>query len=93
MIEDHLMPSGEPTPAPGRRDRNLEALGGSTRLELGLGGVMRVLRRRGLLLIGIFVISAGLIYAGSSQLPKRYASVAWIRVTDDSQNLFIKAGQ
>jgi hypothetical protein len=93
MIDDHLMPSGEPTPTPGRRDRNLEALGGSTRLELGFGGVMRVLRRRGLLLMGIFFISAGLIYAGSSQLPKRYASVAWIRVTDDTQNLFVKAGQ
>ncbi|MEP6623783.1 MAG: hypothetical protein ABJC79_05030 [Acidimicrobiia bacterium] len=93
MIDDHLMPSGEPAPLPSRRDRNLESLGGSTRLELGLGGVMRVLRRRGLLLIGIFVISAGLIYIGTSQLQKRYASVAWIRVTDDSQNLFIKSGQ
>ena len=55
MIDDHLMPSGEPAPLPTRRDRNLESLGGSTRLELGLGGVMRVLRRRGILLLGIFV--------------------------------------
>lgn len=93
MIEDHLMPSGDSTPAPSRRDRNLEALGGSTRLELGLGGVMRVLRRRGLVLLAIFAISAGLIYLGSSQLPKRYASVTWIRVTDDKQNLFVKSGQ
>src|SRR6476619_4100809 len=93
MIDDHLSPSGEPAPLPTRRDRNLESLGGSTRLELGLGGVMRVLRRRGVLLIGIFVIAAGLIYLGTSQLPKRYASVAWIRVTDDTQNLFIKSGQ
>ena len=38
-------------PLPGRRDRNLETLGGSTRLELGLGGAGRVLRRRGLLLV------------------------------------------
>ena len=93
MIDDHLMPAGEPAPLPTRRDRNLESLGGSTRLELGLGGVMRVLRRRGLLLLGIFAISAGLIYVGTSQLQKRYASVAWIRVTDDSQNLFTKNGQ
>ena len=92
MIDDHLMPAGEPI-EPGRRERNLESLGGSTRLELGLGGVMRVLRRRGLLLLGIFVVSAGLIYVASSQLPKRYSSVAWIRVTDDTQNLFIKSGQ
>ena len=44
------MPSGEPAPAPSRHDRNLESLGGSTRLELGLGGVARVVRRRGLVL-------------------------------------------
>ena len=93
MIDDHLMPSGEPAPGPTRRDRNLEILGGSTRLELGFGGVMRVLRRRGLLLAGIFVLSAALIYVASGQLPKRYASVAWIRVTDEKENLFIKSGQ
>ena len=93
MIDDHLMPSDEPTPRPSRRDRNLEILGGSTRLELGFGGVMRVLRRRGLLLIGIFVLSAALIYVASGQLPARYSSVAWIRVTDEKQNLFIKSGQ
>ncbi len=92
MIDDHLMPSGEPVPTPTRRDRSLEALGGSTRLELGLGGVMRLLRRRGLLLLGIFAIAFALIYAGSSQLPKRYSSVAWIKVKDPSQNLFIKSG-
>ncbi len=93
MIDDHLMPSGEPTPGTTRRDRNLEILGGSTRLELGFGGVMRVLRRRGLLLVGIFVLSAALIYVASGQLPARYSSVAWIRVTDEKQNLFIKSGQ
>ncbi len=93
MIDDHLMPSGEPAPGPTRRDRNLEILGGSTRLELGFGGVMRVLRRRGLLLGGIFVLSAALIFVASGQLPKRYASVAWIRVTDEKENLFIKSGQ
>ena len=93
MIDDHLMPSDESTPRPSRRDRNLEILGGSTRLELGFGGVMRVLRRRGLLLIGIFVLSAALIYVASGQLPARYSSVAWIRVTDEKQNLFIKSGQ
>ena len=93
MIDDHLMPAGESTPGPSRRDRNLEILGGSTRLELGLGGVMRVLRRRGLLLLGIFVLSAALIYVASGQLQKRYSSVAWIRVTDEKENLFIKSGQ
>jgi hypothetical protein len=92
VIDDHLMPSGEPAAAPGRRERNLEALGGSTRLELGLGGAARVLRRRGLLLVGIFVLSFLAIYFASSQLPKRYSSVAWIKITDQSQNLFNKTG-
>src|SRR5882724_4012457 len=92
VIDDHLMPSGEPAPAPSRHDRNLESLGGSTRLELGLGGVARVVRRRGLVLLAIFVISFVAIYAGSSLLQKRYSSVAWVKITDQSQNLFDKAG-
>jgi hypothetical protein len=92
VIDDHLMPSGEPGAAPSRHDRNLESLGGSTRLELGLGGVARVVRRRGLLLLAIFVVSFVAIYAGTSQLQKRYSSVAWIKITDQSQNLFDKAG-
>ena len=93
MIEDHLMPSGEPAPLQSRRDRNLETLGGSTRLELGLGGVMRVLRRRGILLLGIFALAFALIYAGSSQLPKRYSSVAWIKINDTSQLIFTDPGK
>ena len=44
---------------------------------------MRVLRRRGLLLVGIFVSLGRLIYVGTSQLPKRYSSVAWIKINDD----------
>ena len=92
VIDDHLMPSGEPGPAPSRHDRTLESLGGSSRLELGLGGVARVLRRRGLLLLLIFAVAFVAIYAVSSQLPKRYSSVAWIKITDQSQNLFDKAG-
>jgi hypothetical protein len=92
VIDDHLMPSGESAPAPSRHDRNLESLGGSTRLELGLGGVARVVRRRGLVLIAIFVVSFVAIYAGSSLLQKRYSSVAWVKITDQSQNLFDKAG-
>ncbi len=87
------MPSGEPAPSEGRRDRSLETLGGSTRLELGLGGVMRVLRRRGVLLLAIFLIAAALIYAAGSQLPKRYSSVAWIRINDQTQNLFSEPGK
>lgn len=93
VIDDHLMPTGEPVSAPSRRDRTLETLGGSTRLELGLGGVMRVLRRRGFLLAGVFALAFALIYAGSSQLPKRYSSVAWIRINDQSQNIFDLAGK
>jgi hypothetical protein len=92
VIDDHLMPSGEPAPAPSRHDRNLESLGGSTRLELGIGGVARVVRRRGLVLILIFAIAFAAIYAGSSLLQKRYSSVAWVKITDQSQNLFEKAG-
>ncbi len=91
MIDDHLMPSGEPNST--RRDRNLEILGGTTRLELGLGGVARVLRRRGLLLLGIFLLGFALIYAASSQLPKRYSSVAWIKINDSTQALFTDAGK
>ncbi|MGZ4677005.1 MAG: hypothetical protein ACXVJ7_18230 [Acidimicrobiia bacterium] len=91
MIDDHLIPA-ESAPAPSRRDRTLESLGGSTRLELGLGGATRVLRRRGLMLIAIFAISFILIYALSGLLAKRYSSVAWIKITDQSQNLFDKAG-
>ena len=86
------MPSGEPAPAQSRHDRTLESLGGSTRLELGLGGVARVLRRRGLLLLLVAAIAFVAIYAGSSQLTKRYSSLAWIKITDQSQNLFDKAG-
>ncbi len=93
MIDDHLMPAGESRPGPSRRDRNLEILGGSTRLELGLGGVARVLRRRGLLLLGIFALAFALIYAGSSQLPKRYSSVAWIKINDPTQAIFTDAGK
>lgn len=92
VIDDHLVPSGEPAPAPGRRERTLESLGGSTRLELGLGGAMRVLRRRGLLLAGIFILSFALIFGLSQLLQKRYSSVAWVKITDQSQNLFDKAG-
>jgi hypothetical protein len=92
VIDDHLMPSGEPGLAPSRHDRNLEALGGSSRLELGLGGVMRVLRRRGLILLLLAVIAFVGIYAASSLLPKRYSSVAWIKITDAQQNLFDKTG-
>ena len=79
------MPSGEPAPAPSRHDRNLESLGGSTRLELGLGGVARVVRRRGLCCSCSSSVSRSLaIYAGSSLLPKRYSSVAWIKITDQT---------
>jgi hypothetical protein len=92
VIDDHLMPSGEPVAAPSRHDRNLEALGGSSRLELGLGGVTRVMRRRGLVLILIAAIAFAAIYAGSSLLPKRYSSLAWIKITDQTQNLFDKTG-
>jgi hypothetical protein len=92
VIDDHLMPSGEPVAAPNRHDRSLEALGGSSRLELGLGGVARVMRRRGLLLILIAAVAFAAIYLGSSQLPKRYSSVAWIKITDQQQNLFDKTG-
>ena len=87
------MPSGEPGPAPSRHDRNLESLGGSTRLELGIGGVTRVLRRRGLLLLLIFAVAFVGIYLGSSQLPKRYSSIAWIKITDDSANVFTDPGK
>lgn len=94
MIDDHLMPSGEPAgPAPNRRNRNLETLGGSTRLELGVGGVMRVLSRRGLLLIGIYVVAFAVIYAGSGLLAKRYSSVAWVRISDESEAIFVEAGK
>lgn len=62
-------------------------------MELGLGGVARVLRRRGLLLLGIFVLAFALIYAGSSQLPKRYSSVAWIKINDASQAIFTDPGK
>lgn len=93
MIDDHLMPSGEQASTGPRRDRNLETIGGSTRLELGLGGVARVLRRRGLLLLGIFVLAFALIYAGSSQLPKRYSSVSWIKINDASQAIFTDPGK
>jgi hypothetical protein len=92
VIDDHLMPGGEPVAIPSRHDRNLEALGGSSRLELGLGGVMRVVRRRGLLLLLIAAVAFAAIYAGSGVLPKRYSSVAWIKITDQSQNLFDKSG-
>jgi len=92
VIDDHLMPSGEPVAAPSRHDRNLEALGGSSRLELGLGGVTRVMRRRGLLLILIAIVTFVAIYGASSFLPKRYSSLAWIKITDQTQNLFDKTG-
>ena len=87
------MPSGEPAPAPTRHDRNLEALGGSSRLELGLGGVARVMRRRG---------PAAHPHRRRSRSPRstrgapccRSATrrVAWVKITDQSQNLFDKAG-
>jgi hypothetical protein len=92
VIDDHLTSTGEPVGVPGRHDRNLEALGGSSRLELGLGGVARVLRRRGLLLLLIAAVAFAAIFVASNQLPKRYSSVAWIKITDQSQNLFDKAG-
>ena len=79
-------------PAPGRRDRNLETIGGSTRLELGLGGAGRVIRRRGLLLLLIFAVAFAAIYAGTSLLPKRYSSTAWVKITDQTQSLFDKQG-
>jgi hypothetical protein len=91
VIDDHLMPADVP-PAPSRRDRNLESLGGSTRLELGLGGAGRVLRRRGLLLVAIFVVTFAVIYASTSLLPKRYSSTSWVKITDQTQNLFTKQG-
>jgi hypothetical protein len=91
VIDDHLIPA-DVAPASSRRDRNLESLGGSTRLELGLGGAARVLRRRGLLLLGIFIVSFALIFAGSNLLPKRYSSVAWIKVTTPADQLFNKNG-
>ncbi len=91
MIDDHLMPAGEPI-EPGRRERNLESLGGSTRFELGLGGVVRVLRRRGLILLAVFIVAFAAIYAGSSLLQKRYSSVAWVRINDAAQNVFITDG-
>ena len=58
----------------------------------GSAASLAVLRRRGLLLILIFVVAFVGIYAVSSQLPKRYSSVAWIKITDQSQNLFDKPG-
>lgn len=91
MIDDHLMPTGEPI-EPGRRERTLESLGGSTRFELGLGGVVRVLRRRGLILLAVFVVAFGAIYAGSTLLQKRYSSVAWVRINDAAQNVFVTDG-
>ena len=91
VIDDHLMPA-EVAPSSGRRDRNLESLGGSTRLELGLGGAARVLRRRGLVLVAIFVVAFVAIYAATSLLPKRYSSTAWIKITDQSESLFEKQG-
>lgn len=91
VIDDHLT-SAEVAPVSGRRDRNLETLGGSTRLELGLGGAGRVLRRRGLLLFGIFVVSFALIYFATGLLPKRYSSTSWVKITDTQQSLFDKAG-
>jgi hypothetical protein len=91
VIDDHLMPA-EVAPARSRRERSLETLGGSSRLELGLGGAARVLRRRGLLLIGIFILSFAVIYGATSLLPKRYSSTSWVKITDQSQNLFDKQG-
>ncbi len=91
VIDDHLT-SAEVAPVTGRRDRNLETLGGSTRLELGLGGAGRVLRRRGLLLVFIFIVSFALIYFGTGLLPKRYSSTSWLKITDSQQSLFDKAG-
>ncbi len=86
------MPSGEPAPPGGRRNRTLESLGGSSRLELGLGGVIRVLRRRGIVLILVFAVAFVAIYAMSSQLQKRYSSIAWVKITDPNQSLFDKNG-
>lgn len=76
------MPAGESTAPYRQRDRNLEVVGNSTRLELTLGGVVRVVRRHGFLLLGIFGVASSLIFFGSSQVPKRYTSVAWLRVTN-----------
>ena len=53
--------------------------------------MLRVLHRRGLLLIAIFVIACGLIFVGGSQLPKRYSSVGWVRVQDPSLNSSAKS--
>ncbi len=54
---------------------------------------MRVLRRRGLLLLGVFVVAFGVIYAGSSQLSKQYSSVAWVKINDSSENVFNDLGK
>lgn len=53
---------------------------------------MRVLRRRSLLIVLIAATAFALIYAGTSLLPKRYSSLAWIKITDQQQNLFDKTG-
>ena len=87
------MPSGEAPPASGRRDRTLEQLGASTRLELGLGGVVRVLRRRWVVLLAVVAVTFVAVYAGTSLLAKRYSSVAWIKITDASENVFVEAGK
>jgi hypothetical protein len=78
------MPSGRLIESGNGRDRNLESPVASPRVELGLGSVMRLLRRRGLLLVLIFAVAFGSIYFAAGKLPKRYSSVAWIKVKDSS---------
>ena len=85
-IDDHRMPSGGTEPVNGR-DRNLESPVASPRVELGLGSVVRLLRRRGLVLVLIFAVTFGSIYFAAGQLPKRYSSVAWIKVKDPSVSI------
>ena len=90
-IDDQRMPSGELIES-ANGHRNLESPVAAPRVELGLGSVVRLLRRRGLLLVLIFVLAFGSIYFAAGQLPKRYSSVAWIKVQDPSLSVDSKSG-
>ncbi len=72
--------SGRYPPNAERQDRGrASAVGRRTRR---LGGLRRVVRSRAVRLVTILIVSGGLIFAGSSRLPKSYSSVAWIRVAN-----------
>lgn len=51
------------------------------------------MRRRGFLLLAVFAVTFVVIYAATGLLQKRYSSVAWIKITDGSQNIFVEAGK